>query len=114
MITKETAPYQQFIQEFTRCSAVCYECLNAMLDEPDINDRKRCLKLLLECARMCEMSAFVMSLDGKFVKRHCELCAEMCDVCAQECALFEDTCSCQCSKELRRCADACAEMLHRT
>lgn len=114
MITKAAAEYQGFIKEFDRCARTCYECLNACLDEEDADKRKRCVKMLIECARMCETSAFFMAMDGKFIKRQCELCAEVCDVCAQECSVFDDQYCRKCYEECRSCADKCREMLKMT
>jgi hypothetical protein len=114
MITKETSKYQKFINDFTRCAEACYECFNACLNEQDISTRKNCIKLLIECAKMCETTALIMSMDGKFVKRQSELCAEVCDVCSQEYALFEDEHCQKCAQECRTCADACREMLEKT
>lgn len=114
MITKEALKYQKFINEFNKCAEACYECVNACLAAQDISSRKNCIKLLLECAKMCETTAFIMSMDGKFVKRQSALCAEVCDVCSQECALLKEEHCQKCAQECRHCADACKEMLEKT
>ncbi len=114
MITKDVSEYQGFIKEFDRCAQTCYECLNACLGEKDAYKRKRLIKILLECSKMCETTAFIMSVDGKFVKKQCQLCVEVCDVCAQECAVFEDAYCRKCAEECRICTDKCQEMLNMT
>jgi hypothetical protein len=62
-----------------------YECFNACLNEPDLNARKNCVGGLVECAMMCQMSAAMMSISGKFQDDHCKECAAICRECAEEC-----------------------------
>jgi|GEM_PF-3825480 len=71
-----------FIKLYCTCQA-CYECFNACLNEPDLNARKNCLSILVECAMMCQMSVAIMSMSGQFSKDHYELCAKICDKCAR-------------------------------
>jgi hypothetical protein len=116
MIVKETEKYQKYIQVLATCAEACYECFNACLDEEkaEAPSIKRCIKLLVECAKICETTAFIMSMDGKFVKRQSELCAEVCDVCSQTCALFQDEPCQKCALECRKCSELCTEMTTKT
>jgi hypothetical protein len=109
--TKETDKYQKYIDSFTKCAQACYECFNARLNGEDAVCDKRCVKMLVECAKMCETAAFIMSMDGKFVKRQCELVAEACTVCAEECARYKDESCRKCAGVCRECAGDCREML---
>jgi len=66
--------------------------------------------LLVECARMCEMSSELMAINGQFVKEHCNICAKICDACAQECSMFKDEHCQKCAQECHTCADECRRM----
>ncbi|QJW48244.1 four-helix bundle copper-binding protein [bacterium BFN5] len=66
--------------------------------------------MLVECAMMCQMSVSMMSMSGKFSKEHCELCAKICDTCAQECAMFKDEHCQKCAEVCRVCAQECRKM----
>ena len=59
---------------------------------------------------MCEMSSGMMSMNGKFSKEHCNMCATVCDACAQECGMFKDEHCQKCAEECRTCADECRKM----
>ena len=76
---------QSCIDACNKCAQACLECFNACLNEPDLNARKNCVKMLVECAMMCQMSAATMSMGGSFTTEHCQMCAKVCDKCAEEC-----------------------------
>lgn len=59
---------------------------------------------------MCQMSSSLMSIDGKFVKEHCKLCATICEKCAAECDMFKDEHCTKCATECYACADECKKM----
>lgn len=101
---------QKCIDACTMCAQSCYECFRACLNEPDIQARKDCMALLVECAGMCQMSAAHMAMDGKFAKQHCEVCAAVCDSCAIECSVFNDEHCTQCAEICRDCANECKAM----
>ena len=102
--------FQSCIDECNKCSQSCYQCLDLCMSEPDANSRKNCMKLLVECARMCEMSSEIMSINGEFSTAHCGLCATICDRCAEECSKFKDTHCKDCAQECSTCADECRNM----
>ncbi|MDS1003065.1 four-helix bundle copper-binding protein [Clostridium sporogenes] len=103
-------PYQACIYACSRCAQACYECLNACLNEQDANPRKNCIKMLMECAKMCEMSVGLMAMNGQFAKDHCKLCATICDKCAQECKMVQDEHCQKCAQECTTCAEECNRM----
>lgn len=75
IITNATDMYQACIDACAKCTQACYECFSACLNEPDLNVRKNCVSMLVECAMMCQMSVAMMSMGGQFSKDHCGLCA---------------------------------------
>ena len=110
IVTNVTNAYQVCIDACGRCTQACNECFEACLNEADVQARTKCIKMLMECARMCEMSVAGMSSNAQFAKQHCGLCATVCDACAQECAMFKDQ-HCQlCAQECRTCAQECRNM----
>lgn len=109
-LTMETKKYQTCIDACNKCAQACYECFNACLNEPDLNARKNCVSMLVECAMMCQMSASTMSMNGQFSKEHCALCAKICDSCAKECNMFKDDHCKTCAQACQDCADECRNM----
>jgi len=102
--------YQTCIDQCNKCAQACYECFNTCLKEPDVHQRINCLSLLIECAKSCQMSAGTMAMDGKLIKDHCKMCAELCNMCAQDCSLFKDDHCTECAKICRDCAKECDKM----
>ncbi|MCW6076570.1 four-helix bundle copper-binding protein [Clostridium sporogenes] len=110
IVTNSTDKFQKCIDECNKCAQACYECFKACLNEPDVNARKNCIGILAECAQMCQMSSSMMSMDGEFTKEHCQLCATICDKCAQECEMFKDDHCQKCAQECHICANECRNM----
>ena len=110
ILTNSSNNNQKCIDECNRCAQACYECFMACLKEPDIQSRKDCLAILIECAQMCQMSASHMAMDGQFAKDHCSICAAVCEKCAQECSMFEDDHCTECAQICQSCAVECSNM----
>ena len=111
VVTNVADTYQTCIDACSRCAQACNECFEACLNEADVQARTKCIKTLVECATMCEMSAAGMSSNSPFAKQHCALCATVCDACAQECAMFKDPHCQACAQECRACAQECRNMV---
>ncbi|MFT9495274.1 four-helix bundle copper-binding protein [Anaerosolibacter sp.] len=59
---------------------------------------------------MCQMSVSMMAMSGQFSKDHCQLCAKICDKCAEEYAMFKDDHCQKCADICRICAEECRKM----
>lgn len=110
VVTTVTNKYQACIDACAKCAQACYECFKACLNEPDVAPRKNCVSMLIECAKMCEMSVGMMAMDAKYAKDHCNLCATICDDCAKECEMFKDDHCQECADVCRMCANECRMM----
>ena len=110
IVTNVSDAYQKCIDACSRCAQACYECFEACLNEADIQARANCIKMLVECARMCEMSVAGMSANAQFSKPHCALCATVCDGCAKECSMFQDAHCQKCAQICTDCANECRNM----
>jgi hypothetical protein len=106
----ETNKHQTCIDACKKCTQTCYECFHACLNEPDLNARKNCVSMLIECAIMCQMSVTMMSMNGQYSKEHCSLCYKICVSCAKECKKFKDEHCQDCAQVCNDCADECRKM----
>lgn len=102
--------YLSCIDACTKCAQICEECFALCLEEPDVKMRTVQMKELLDCANICSLSACAMSRRSHHSKDFCNLCATICDRCAQECASLNDSHSQQCAEVCRSCADECRKM----
>ncbi|WP_069999986.1 four-helix bundle copper-binding protein [Cellulosilyticum sp. I15G10I2] len=112
MVMDKTGLLQICIDACSKCAQTCYECFNACLSEPDLNARKDCVSILVECAMVCQMTVSIMSMNGLFSKEQCELCEKICNKCAEECAMFKDEYCKKCADICLTCAQACQNMTH--
>lgn len=111
VVTMTTNKYQKCIDECKRCEQACYECFAMCLNEPDVQARKGCVQMLIECAEICKVSSAFMAMNAQHAVNVCELCAAICQKCEQECAMFKDDHCKVCAKECKTCADECNRMV---
>lgn len=70
-----------------------------------------------QCARLCRDVTDIATLHARFVARNsdygnqlAELCADLCEACAEECERHDtDHCN-RCAEVLPRCAEHCRSM----
>jgi hypothetical protein len=73
------------------CIDACMHCAEAYefyatsdLKEQHVKMMASCVQMNRECAAICWTSAALMSMDRQFAKEFCNLCANICNACAQE------------------------------
>jgi len=110
------------IEVCLQCAASCTACADECLDEPELAEMRRCIRLNVDCADVVSMIARLLSRRGEpelatlrtlleagnFITtacaaetmkhaanyEYCKLTAEICRVCAREC---EDALSMLCA-----------------
>lgn len=85
------------------------ECFTACLQEPDVQARVNCIKVLNDCAGICLEAVQYMARNSQFAKALCQVCATICDACAKECEMFKDTHCQECARIYRECAEECVK-----
>ena len=110
VVTMTTNKYQMCIDACKRCEQTFYECFSMCLKEPDIQARKGCIQMLVECAEICKVSGAFMAMDAQHAINICQLCATICQKCEQECAMFKDEHCKACANECKTCANECSMM----
>ena len=108
----------------SRCIAACFECAqactacaDACLSEEGVEKLRKCIRLDLDCADICEVTGRVLTrqteYDAPTSKAQLQACAEACTTCAQECeshAGHHEHCRI-CAEACRRCEEACDQLL---
>ncbi len=77
--------YQFCIDACIECATECNHCAVSCLEEKDVQSLTKCIRLNLECAIICRVTAELMSLGSRYSKEICQLCATICTACAEEC-----------------------------
>ena len=99
------------------CAQSCTACADADLAEDDVTEMRRCIRLCLDCADVCEATGRVLTRQTEFdaptAKAQLQSCEEMCRACAEEChhhAQHHEHCRI-CEEECRTCELACQRLL---
>jgi hypothetical protein len=108
-----SAAMQQCIDECLSCHRVCVETTQHCLQMGGRHAEASHIRLMLDCAEICQTSANFM-LRGSDLHAHtCGVCAEVCQRCAEDCERFgDDQMMMQCAQACRRCAESCRQMAH--
>lgn len=93
-----------------KCAAQCEQCAVACSLSPHVNTLAKCLELAIYCADMCRLTSVFIQRGELHSIRFSSLCAEVCDICAQECEKYNDPACKRCALECRECAESCRRM----
>ena len=106
-----SAEMQRCIQECTNCHGVCLETVAHCLQMGGKHAEAAHIRLLQDCAEICQTSANFMLRGSELHGRVCAVCAEVCERCAEDCERFGDDQQMQaCAQACRSCAEACRQM----
>jgi uncharacterized protein DUF326 len=105
------------IDALTDCAQACTADTDADLNEQNVTDMVKCIRLCLNCADVCTATIAVTSrqaeYDANVAKPLLEACAAICKSCGDECerhAQMHEHCRI-CEQACRRCQQACRELL---
>ncbi len=68
------------------------------------------IKLLMDCAKICNVNADFMLRDSTYYPQICGLAADICDECSDNCDRFDEPFMRECAGICRRCSESCREM----
>src|SRR5437016_1783298 len=97
-----TDDIRRCIEECHTCRATCLETIAHCLGLGGLHAEPDHIKLLADCASICETSAGYMARSSPRHDRVCSLCAEICELCAHDCQRIGPK-----DSTMRRCADVC-------
>ena len=103
---------QECLQNCQQCHAICTETAQHCLQMGGKHAEADHIRLLLDCAQICQTSADFMLRGSHLHTRTCGACAEICRACAEACERIggDDTMMKKCAKVCRRCAESCHQM----
>jgi len=95
------------LQTLHHCQVTC-EHMTIMLSRgQDVHLRVRQLELLRDCADICAYTQKFVARHSSFAKVTANLCASVCEACANECLKFPDPDSQNCGRICLNCAREC-------
>ena len=102
---------RECINECHICHDNCAETVAHCLQMGGKHAEAGHIRLLLDCAEICETSANFMLRGSELLSRTCGVCAEICERCARDCERLSDDAHMRaCAEACRRCADSCKHM----
>jgi len=103
---------QELVHALNECAAICDRCAASCLEEKDIQMLAKCIKLDIDCAQLCRVTASFASRGSAHTIILLDECAELCNVCAEECEKHSHMEHCQqCAEACRHCAEICSQMI---
>lgn len=102
---------QRCIQECLNCHSICLQSVTYCLQMGGKHAEPSHVRLLLDCAEICQTSANFMLRGSELHGRTCGVCAEVCEACARSCdQMGDDAMMRACADACRRCAESCRHM----
>ena len=95
---------QQLIAVLYKCALASNYCAASCLDEEDVKMMKDCIRLDMDCAQICSLTAALLARDSEHGEHLLKECAEVCGLCAAECEKHADK-----MEHCKECAAACME-----
>lgn len=104
-----SAAMQAAIKACLDCHSMCLQtAMNYCLEQGGRHVGAAHLRLMLNCAELCQTSANFMLSNSLSHGRVCGVCAEVCEACARSCEEIGDMRECR--EECLRCAKSCRSM----
>jgi hypothetical protein len=114
---KMSTELAEALEAIVDCAQTCSSCSDACLGEPECGDLRRCIRICLDCADVCDVTARLLlrqtESDLRLVRTQVEVCVEACRVCAEECERHaEGHKHCEiCARACRRAEQAATRLL---
>ena len=103
------SPMQDAVKACLDCHSVCLRmAVGYCLERGGRHAEQEHLRLMLNCAELCQTSANFMLSDSPLHGRVCLICAEACEACAKSCEQVGDMR--ECVEECQNCAKSCRTM----
>ncbi|MEP7111138.1 MAG: four-helix bundle copper-binding protein [Ferruginibacter sp.] len=103
--------YQSQIDELNNCAGICNYCIAACFQEDDVKMLTDCIQLDIDCAEMCSLTAGLLARGSKYAEPLLQVCADICNACAEECGKHTHMDHCKaCAEACKKCAAACEQM----
>lgn len=106
-----TVEMEECIRNCLQCFQTCERMIEHCLTKGGVHANAQHIKILMDCAQICQTSAAFMLRNSNLHGVTCRACAEVCLACAEDCAqMNDDGMMDACIEVCRRCADSCQKM----
>lgn len=85
-----SAEMQECIRRGVECHHICLEAITYCLEHGGRHAEAAHVRLLADCAEICETTVNFMLRDSELHARVCAVCAEVCERCTRSCDQYGD------------------------
>jgi hypothetical protein len=106
---------RECVDECLSCYSICVETAQHCLELGGKHAEPAHIRILSDCAEICQTSAGFMLRGSPLHTRTCAACADVCRECERECRrMGDDQMSRDCADTCQRCAESCDQMARAT
>ncbi len=99
---------QRCVDDCLETHGICLETVSHCLQMGGKHAEVQHIRLMLDCAQICQTNVDFMLRSSTFCGPTCSLCADVCTQCAEDCEQFRDDDQMMtCAQVSRRCASSC-------
>lgn len=109
-MTAVSPAVKECIDACSDCHEVCVATVDHCLKMGGRHAEAGHVRLLLDCAEICETSANFMLRGSDAQMEVCSLCADIGEACAKSCDALGGPEMEKCAEACRRCAESCRRM----
>lgn len=103
---------KELLASLEQCKEVCLETVMHSLREGGDYVKIDHIRILLDCSEICGASVNFLMRDSDYAGNIIELCADICEECAESCELFDGHEKMkECATVCRSCAEKCREAI---
>ena len=104
---------KELLQTLAECATECETCFDASLENSNMKDLARVIRLCRDCAKICYTTMSFVASNSRHAKHLAKECAEICGECANACGHHtDDEQECMaCMKICRQCEEACKKFV---
>jgi len=107
--TSKNPEMQRCIEACNRCHQICLQmAMMHCLKMGGKHVEQEHLRLMMNCAAICQTAADFMLSDSPLHSSVCAACAEVCMACVESCQKVGDMDECE--EACRHCAETCEDM----
>ncbi len=98
------------VNKVLNCYRVCLDTHTRCIQMGKPQAEPMHVSMLMDCIKVCALSADYMTRGSDNHKQACALCADICDSCASSCEKFSDDFLKECARVCKDCSGTCREM----
>jgi len=99
--------YADAIVDTAKCAAACAECTLYCLKQGGKHAEAHHIGMMQDCAEICSLAQCLMLRASPNARSVLQLCADVCQKCAQHCGMFNDATMNRCVEASFRAAQTC-------